>query len=297
MKLEGYGEDRLVSELVSTLPHLHPEVLVGPGDDCAVISQPGTKWDQLLKTDTVVEGIHFESDAAPQWIGWKAICRTLSDVAAMGGESQFALITLGLNSNQNVSWVQKLYGGIERAATHFNVEIVGGETVRTTGPSFVTVSLTGRVEKSHAILRKGGKPLDALLVTGELGGSIRGWHLKFEPRVSEGRWLGQSGMVHSMMDLSDGLGVDLMRLSAASGFEARLFEKAIPIRHGATLQGALQDGEDYELLFSVSSENLPKLLRDWKVNFPQLTLSVIGEFTERPFTQKASSERGGFQHF
>jgi thiamine-monophosphate kinase len=296
MKLQGYGEDRLVSELIASLPHLHPEVAVGPGDDCAVIAQGG-KWDQLLKTDTVVEGVHFEPDAPAQSVGWKALCRPLSDIAAMGGESQFALITLGLNPDQKVDWVKKLYAGLSRAATRYNVEIVGGETVRTSGPSFVSVSLTGRVETGRAILRSGAKSRDAILVTGKLGGSIRGWHLKFEPRVAEGRWLGRSGMVHCMMDLSDGLASDLPRLSIASGVACRLFENAVPIRHGSTLQGALQDGEDYELLFSVSSEQLPDLLRRWPTQFPDLPLSVIGEFTDCELPKTSLIDGGGFQHF
>ncbi len=296
MKLAGYGENRLVAELLADLPHLHPEVTVGPGDDCAVIAQRGSKWDLLLKTDTIVEGIHFESDALPQSVGWKALCRAISDVAAMGGESQFALITLGLNSDQNVSWVKNLYEGIVRAAKRYNVEIVGGETVRTSGPAFISASLTGRVEHGRAVLRSSAEPQDAILVTGHLGGSIAGWHLKFEPRVAEGRWLGQSGLVHSMMDLSDGLAADLPRLEQASGFQARLFEKMIPVRAGSTLTGAMNDGEDYELLFTVGSDSLPTLLQRWPAHFPNLAISVIGEFTSTEY-QLDTVGLGGFQHF
>ncbi len=296
MKLQGYGEDRLVSELIKDLPHLHKEVSVGPGDDCAVISQRGSKWDQLLKTDTIVEGIHFDPTASAAAVGWKALCRSISDVAAMGGESQFALITLGLNSDANVSWVKKLYSGISRAASRYNVEIVGGETVRTIGPAFITASLTGRVEHGRAVLRSDAKIGDAVLVTGNLGGSIDGWHLKFQPRVAEGRWLGQSGKVHAMMDLSDGLGADLPRLARASGLDFRLFENAIPIRRGSNLDQALNDGEDYELLFTASARELPDLLIDWRTNFPALPLSVIGEIVE-PTDGNVPASLGGFHHF
>ena len=298
MKLRGYGEDRLLAELLKDLPHLHKEVTVGPGDDCAVIAQRGSRWDQLLKTDTVVEGIHFEPDAPPEWVGWKALCRPISDVAAMGGESQFALVTLGLDENANVAWVQKLYAGIRRAASHYDVEIVGGETVRTTGPAFVSASLTGRVEHGRAVLRSSARPGDVLLVTGRLGGSIHGWHLKFQPRVAEGRWLGQTGLVSAMMDLSDGLAADLPRLAAASGLQYRLFENAIPIRRGSNLEQALHDGEDYELLLSTSSEHLPELLKSWAAHFPDLPLGVIGEFTlESDGAAGPFSETGGFHHF
>lgn len=297
MKLQGYGENRLVAELIKDLPHLHREVTVGPGDDCAVITQRGSKWDQLLKTDTIVEGIHFEPGTPSEAVGWKALCRAISDVAAMGGESQFALITLGLPAETSVAWTKKLYAGIRRAATHFNVEIVGGETVRTTGPAFITASLTGRVERGRAVLRSGAKAGDAILVTGRLGGSIRGWHLKFQPRVAEGRWLGQSGKVHAMMDLSDGLAADLPRLAQASDLQYRFFEKAVPIRRGSNLTGALNDGEDYELLFAASSQDLPDLLRQGATHFPNLPLSVIGEFTVAPDEVAPVRDRGGFHHF
>ncbi|MEO7933120.1 MAG: thiamine-phosphate kinase [Chthoniobacterales bacterium] len=296
MRLQGYGEDRLVSELLADLPHLHKEVSTGPGDDCAVIAQRGSKWDQLLKTDTIVEGIHFEPAAPPAAVGWKAICRAISDVAAMGGESQFALITLGLNSDVTVAWVKKLYAGISRAACRYNVEIVGGETVRTTGPAFITASLTGRVEHGRAVLRSGAKSGDAILVTGKLGGSLAGWHLKFQPRVAEGRWLGESGKVHAMMDLSDGLAADLPRLARASKLDFRLFEKAIPIRRGSNLDQALNDGEDYELLFTASVRELPDLLIDWRTSFPALPLSVIGEIVESTDGNVPASF-GGFHHF
>ncbi len=297
MKLRGYGEDRLVSELTKLLTQSRPEVVVGPGDDCSVISQAGSKWDQLLKTDSVVEGIHFESKAPPGQVGWKALCRAISDVASMGGEPQHGLITLGLSADTSVAWVKKLYGGIARAAAHYNVDIVGGETVRTTGPLFITVSLTGRVERRKALLRSGARAGDAILVTGCLGGSIKGWHLKFQPRVAEGRWLGQSGLVHAMMDLSDGLAADLPRMAQSSGVFHRIFLKSVPIRRGATLQGAMQDGEDYELLVAADSRKLGDLLARWRRHFPDLPLSVIGEFTDHPEEKQQEHQPGGFHHF
>ena len=144
MKLSDYGENALVADLVSGLSHLRKEVVVGPGDDCAVVTQRLSKWDQLLKTDSIVEGIHFTQKAPPRWVGWKALCRAISDVAAMGGEPQYALITLGLTTETSVAWVKKMYDGIRRAAAHYNVEIVGGETVRTTGPVFISAPHTAR---------------------------------------------------------------------------------------------------------------------------------------------------------
>jgi len=295
MKLAGYGEDRLVTELVANLRHFRKEVAVGPGDDCAVITERGSRWDQLLKTDAIVEGVHFLSSAPAAQVGWKALCRAISDIGAMGGEARHALVTLGLREDVSVAWVRRLYSGIRKAGDRYGVEIVGGETVRTPGATFVSVSLAGRVERGRAVLRNGGRAGDAVLVTGKLGGSIRGWHLRFHPRVSEGRWLGKTGWIHAMMDLSDGLAADLPRLARASGVGWRLFEEVIPVRRGATLHGALTDGEDYELLLTISSENLPKLLKNWSRHFPDLSLSVIGELT--PEMHEEPRQAGGFQHF
>lgn len=295
MKLAGYGEDRLVAELVGSLRHFRKEVAVGPGDDCAVIAERGAAWDQLLKTDAIVEGVHFLASAPAAKVGWKALCRAISDVAAMGGEARHALVTLGLPEEASLAWVRRLFSGIRQAGERYGVEIVGGETVRTPGPAFVSVALTGRVERGRAVLRSGGRAGDAVLVTGQLGGSIRGWHLEFHPRISEGRWLGKSGWVHAMMDLSDGLAADLPRLARASKVGWRLFDNVLPIRRGSTLPGALNDGEDYELLFTASVENLPNLLKGWQRNFPNLRLTVIGELIAELPPKK--SPQGGYQHF
>src|SRR5206468_2451331 len=141
----------------------------------------------------------------PELVGWKAMARPLSDFAAMSAIPRFALITLIVPGQRNIRWVKSLYRGIEKAARAFEVSVVGGETSDIKGPAVISISVTGVVEKNRWIGRSGGKAGDDLFVTGTLGGSLRGRHLSFVPRIAESRWLTKNFHVHAMMDLSDGL--------------------------------------------------------------------------------------------
>src|SRR5438067_9417381 len=152
---------------------------MGAGDDCAVVKFHGAKDWLLLKTDCVVEEIHFARETSARAIGRKAMMRALSDFAAMSGIPEFALITLAVPAKKKASWVGELYRGLNRAATRFDVAIVGGETSETAGPVVIVVSVAGVVERDGCVLRSGGKANDDLFVTGELGGAIRGRHLRF----------------------------------------------------------------------------------------------------------------------
>src|SRR4030095_14490893 len=156
MKLAHYGEDRLIAILTRRL-EFGDKVRVGPGDDCAVLgARHAARW-QLLKADAVVEGVHFLSNEDPRRVGWKALCRAIRDVAAMGGVPEHALITLAISREVEVDWVEALYGGLRRAARKFGVSIVGGETSHSPGPLFVNVSIVGRVERTRCVLRSGGR--------------------------------------------------------------------------------------------------------------------------------------------
>ena len=216
MKLRELGEDRLIAQLVAQLKS-RSDVVVGPGDDCAVLKGPAQDRLLLLKTDCVVEGVHFQPDEKPTRIGWKAMMRTLSDFAAMSGLPHYAVVTLVAPAEREARWMTQLYRGLERAAGRFDVAIVGGETSSTTGPIVISISATGSVEKKRCVLRSGGKGGDILFVTGRLGGSNKGRHLNFVPRINEARWLTKNFRIHALMDLSDGLGADLPRLARASG--------------------------------------------------------------------------------
>src|SRR5438270_1810699 len=296
MKLRQLGEDRLLEQLLPSLPISQGSVLAA-GDDCALVKLAGGRKLLVLKTDCVVEKIHFQSTSDPVSVGWKAMMRPLSDFAAVSGVPQFALITLIVPAQRSSDWVRKVYRGLNRAAARFDVSIVGGETSNTRGPAIISVSVSGFVEKNRFVSRKGGKGGDDLFVTGRLGGSLRGKHLRFVPRIRESRWLTQNFRVHAMMDLSDGLGADLPRLARASKLAFKIGEKKLPLTPGAKIDNAISDGEDYELLFAIPPRDRPRLERAWRREFPKLLLTRIGALTQRLNSSTSQLLPGGYLHF
>ena len=281
------SETELIQRLTQNLP-ADSSVLTGPGDDCAVLDWSGSKL--LFKTDAIVEGIHFERDTPPKTIGRKALARALSDIAAMSGTPTHALITLGVHAEMEPSLIEAVYQGLRDCAREHHVNIVGGETTSLSQLT-LSISLIGRASKP--ILRTGSAVGDAIFVSGELGGSLAGHHLNFTPRLKEARWLSDQDIVHAMIDLSDGLATDLRHLlSDQTG--AELLTRALPIRRAAkerardnpsgktALLAALTDGEDYELLFTVSSKDAVPLLDGWKSAFPETPLHCIGKITDQP---------------
>jgi thiamine-monophosphate kinase len=291
MKLNEIGEDAVVEEITRTL-RFDERVEIGPGDDCAVVHFGPNL--QLLKTDCVIEGIHFLPDTPARAVGWKALCRNISDIAAMGGDPLDALITVAVTSDRELVWLTDLYAGLNQAAAKYGVNLVGGETSRSPGPAFISVALTGKVDKERLVTRAGGKMGDRLYVTGRLGGSFPVKHLSFEPRLAESRWLTENFRLHAMMDLSDGLGSDLPRLAKASGTGFEIDFAALPKNENCSEEQALTDGEDYELLFAVSEDHGQKLEKEWRAVFPELPLSCIGRLIEakaEPFS------RPGYDHF
>jgi len=292
MKLRRVGEDALIASLVRELPASRKLI----GDDCAVVEFRGAKNLLVLKTDCVVEKIHFRSSTNPELVGWKAMMRSLSDFAAVSAVPQFALITLVLPAAKSTSWVQKLYRGLKRAASRFDVAIVGGETSATRGPAVISVSVSGFVEKNRWISRRGGKNGDDLFVTGRLGGSLRAKHLRFVPRINESRWLTRNFRVHAMMDLSDGLGADLPRLVKASKLGFKIDKGSLPLAPGAKIDNAISDGEDYELLFAIPPRERRRLEKAWRRKFPKLPLTRIGSLLH-PSSFNLQPLRRGYLHF
>lgn len=293
--LAQFGEDALVRRLTEGLP-LAPEVLTGPGDDCAVVRPLRGRLLQLLKTDCIIEGVHFLPETAPDRVGWKAMARAVSDVASMGGVPRHALVTLVLPTHLEVCYVDELYAGLRRCAEKFGVIIVGGETSR--GSQLViSVGITGSVPEKRCILRSGAKPGDAIHVTGRLGGSLSGHHLDFVPRVPEAQWLAAHLPVHAMMDLSDGLAKDLPRMASASGTGFVLDESSLPLNEGCTPSQAWSDGEDYELLFALPAPLTARQRRRWQQAFPAVPLTCIGRFVEASQGQSPSFKGEGWDHF
>ena len=300
LKLADFGENCVVERLTALLPPMPPSVLTGPGDDCAVIEMAPGQPLTLLKADSVIEGIHFVPDEQMQRVGWKALCRAISDIAAMGGRPLHALVALAAPPETPWQRVADLYKGLRGAAETFQVSIVGGETCHTAGPLVCSIFLTGSVPAEHCVLRSGGYPGDFVLVTGRLGGSLEsGRHLDFSPRLEEGQWLAQRGCVHAMMDLSDGIAVDGPRLAKASQCGLSIDINAIPCHEGCGITQAVSDGEDFELLLAISPDDLESLLHDWRVAFPQLPLSVVGRLTKAEDGMQPAEifENRGYDHF
>ena len=205
--LADLGEDELLARLCPLLP-LKSGVLVGPGDDCAVLESENDERHRLLKTDAVASGVHFFADTDPFRVGGKALNRCISDVAAMGGLPESAVITLAASPQLEVRTLEGLYAGLRSAAKRFGISVVGGELTslppcgNNEDSLLVSVSMTGWVEAGSLVLRSGGEPGDLLFVTGRLGGSIKGHHLDFVPRLREARWLASHCKPKAMMDLS-----------------------------------------------------------------------------------------------
>lgn len=277
--LASLGEDDLVRKLTASLAQ-GDDVILGPGDDCAAVEYGSRKWLRLLKTDCLIEDVHFFPDSEPTRIGWKAIARTVSDIAAAGGEPLHALVTLAASPDQRLSKIEGIYSGIKRAAAEFGISIVGGETARAPQGVFISVAMDGRVRRECLATRSGGHPGDVLFVTGKLGGSIRGKHLDFYPRLAEAAWLTRKFPIHAMMDLSDGLGADLPRLADASRVGYELDLGALPLNDGCSLDAGIGDGEDYELLFAVAAGDADLLIAKWMKRFPYVPLSRIGHLRE-----------------
>jgi thiamine-monophosphate kinase len=300
------NEFQLIERLTAGLP-LNASTRVGCGDDCAVLDLGLPDEWLLFKTDAAVEGVHFDEAATAESIGHKALGRCLSDVAAMGGRATHALVTIGLPTDFAVERVEGIYRGLRSLAGRHGVAIVGGETTTNPERIFLSIAVIGTVHRNRCPLRSGARVGDALLVTGELGGSlVSGRHLSFEPRLVEATWLTQHFQVHAMIDVSDGLAGDLRHLLKASGVGAELLASAIPIsvaartaarapaqgviedseigkQQGKTpLERALTDGEDFELLFTVPAAQAVELTDAWREHFTDLELSCIGRIVDEP---------------
>ncbi len=280
------GERRLITAIRRWLGDASPASPFGIGDDCAVI--PPTRRHQLVTTDPVIYGRHFDDRVPARAVGAKLLKRNLSDIAAMGGRPVAAVISLALAPETSVAWLRGFYLGLADCARCHRVKIVGGDI--TQGPlGFFGAFLTLHGESTgRLITRTGAKAGDRILVTGRLGGSLLGHHYRFSPRLAEGAWLSGRREVRAMMDVSDGLAKDLESLTP-DGLVPALDERAIPISAAARRQAkrsglsplrhALVDGEDYELLIVIRAKaDLARLQRDWRKRFPTVPLTLLGAF-------------------
>lgn len=272
-----------------------PQVRVGIGDDAAVIEPP--RGPLIACTDQVIDGVDFVlPDVALADVGYKAMAINLSDIAAMGAVPTSALVTLSLPEHDATRVAGGVYEGILEAATAFSVAIAGGDLSTYAGPLAVSITVLGEIPAGDPWLRSGAEPGDTIFVTGPLGGSLLGRHLRPNPRLDLVAELRHRVEVHAAIDISDGLSLDLDRLCAASRVGAEIDLQKIPIHEDARrraastgeepLEHAWADGEDFELILTVSASDA-QLLADSEIG---KTLTAIGSVTSR--TGLWSRERG-----
>ena len=303
--LQTIGERALIERLVSRLAGGN-DVVVGPGDDCAVVRAGEEDW--LLTSDPVLEGVHFTAAADPVQIGHKAVARALSDIAAMGGVPRWALVDVVAPGETEATRLDAIYDGMAATAAKHGLVIVGGDVAQ--GPVLeLHLFAVGSVPRGGALLRSAARPGDAIYVTGTLGGShISGRHLEFVPRLREGQWLREEGWVTAMCDISDGLSTDLHHLVDASGVGAEVEIATIPPSDAARttddpISHALEDGEDFELLFTVPADKEDAFAAAW-AQAHTLSCTRIGTIrTDRriegvdPEGNRAALTVAGYDHF
>lgn len=275
--LKSIGEHEAIRRLVGMLGH-HPDVVEGAGDDCAVCRMPGTDMDQVFTTDPVIENIHFLPGDDGRRVGNKAAGRVLSDIAAMGAHPQWMLVNVVAPPEMDMARLEAAYAGMRAACDRAGATLIGGDLAQ--GSVFeLHLFATGVLPAGAARLRSGAKSGDILCVTGPLGCSAAGHHLDFMPRVEEGIFLRESGCVHAMMDISDGLATDLRHIMFRSSVGADLNQESIPCN--GTVEQALFDGEDFELLLAVPPERMGELDARWSQRF-ESRLAQIGVVTNHP---------------
>jgi thiamine-monophosphate kinase len=308
------SEDELIAIMRKLLADDAPGVRLGPGDDAALVdfgSHVG-----VLTADMMVEGVHFERlTTSPHDLGYKALATCVSDVAAMGGSPRYALVSLALPVDVELPWIVELYGGLRDAAGEYAMSVVGGDTSRAEAV-VISVAVAGEVAMNGAVTRSGARPGDRIVVTGVLGAAAGGLRLAQAPphdvaaaaasewgrellaahsrpiaRVGEGQTLAQSGAT-AMIDVSDGLALDLSRLCRESGVGAVLRLADVPVARGleellATLPDAdpmelaLHGGEDYELLATIPPEVVASAAAKLRERFGT-PLTEIGEVRLAP---------------
>lgn len=303
------------------------------GDDCAVLPKD-SKTELVITTDLLVEDVDFRlAWTKPELIGHKALAVSLSDVAAMGAKPVWSMVSLGVPEKiWKSGFVDEFYNGYMALAKKFEVELVGGDVSRTPERIVIDSIAAGETRKSKAVLRSGAKVGDSIFVTGALGGAAAGLKLLEEgfrynsaeklwrkklllkqlaplPQVAAGSRIGGKNLATSMIDLSDGLSSDLAHICRESRSGARVFAEKIPLhKHlGAltnsfdeSLKIALDGGEDFELLFTVSPKKISRLRREF-ANFP---FHKIGEITANAGiieliagTDSRILDARGFRHF
>jgi thiamine-monophosphate kinase len=302
-------ENDFIRRLARRFP-LRPPVEVGIGDDGAVLRcglgaghdlTPMASDRVVVVTDMLLDGVHFElHKISPRLAGRKAVAVNLSDLAAMACFPTAAFVSIAVPKAMKMpcgEFLDELYAGIESLTDQFSFTLAGGDTNSWNGPFAINVCLTGTPMGERPVLRSGAQPGDRLFVTGPLGGSLLfGRHLTFEPRLKLAEWLTEHAYVNAMMDLSDGLSMDLSRMMEASRTGAVIRSESIPIHpevptnmsQERRLSSALSDGEDFELLFSLADSSATAIIE--KAAHSGMTFHEIGHVTADSRIQLLSSD-------
>lgn len=286
----GISEFRFIDWIRSVTPG-SDRVPIGPGDDCALVRMDGR--DVLITIDQIAEGVHFDgadcAEATLARIGRKAVASAISDIAAMAGEPRAVVASVLLRSGLAEDDLRAMYLAMREATESAGAAFVGGDIAAGGERLVISVAVMGEPHAKGAVTRSGAEAGDAIFVTGALGGSLRGRHLDVTPRVAEARELIEAVTLHAMIDVSDGLAQDLGHILTESGRGAVLNADAIPIHDDAraaavesgrdALDHALNDGEDFELVFTVPADEADRVPPTLAAG---VTVSRIGVITEQP---------------
>ncbi len=290
-------ENEFVSWLRQRVPP-HPSVPLGIGDDAALVRV--ARGECVVTVDLLSDGVDFELDKVdPRRVGRKALAVNLSDIAAMAARPVAAFPAVVLPRKGGYSLARDLFEGMLELAETFGVALAGGDTNSWEGPTAVSVTVLGFATADGILRRDGAEPGDRILVTGAFGGSILGKHFDFVPRIEEALFLNNRYGLKAGIDVSDGLSLDLARLAEASGCGARVSLSRVPVSGDAvrlaaelgdgvsSLEHALRDGEDFELLFAAAPGEAERICREQPLGVP---ISDIGEFLAEPGLYQTDSK-------
>ncbi|WP_157721878.1 thiamine-phosphate kinase [Tumebacillus avium] len=308
MRIHELGEFGLIDRLAARLGEPDESVVVGIGDDAAVV-QYAPDMQVVTTTDMLVEGVHFRRDTIDdRSLGYKSLAVSISDIAAMGGRAKHAVLSLAIPVDLDVERLDELYIGVQEICTEYGTHVVGGDVVKTSGPFVISVTVLGVVEAGKALLRSGARPGDLIYLTGTVGGSAAGldlleqgqglaatlseqqkadllrFHQRPAPQVPGGRILLQSGGCTSANDVSDGVASELNEISKMSGVQLVVEAGKLPIHDSVRayaalrgqdpLQWALFGGEDYQLIGTLDPAKRAEIEADFAK--AGLALTIIG---------------------
>ncbi len=295
------GEDTLVSQICAMCAKTcTPDtgIIYGPGDDAAqCLPPPGMPL--LTTMDSLVCNRHFTLEDNPERVGRKALAVNISDIAAMGGSPWYATISLALPSITPVAFVTQLFTGMTHIANEYSCALVGGDVVGAK-ELVISIALIGTAPYD-AIRRNGAQKNNVIAVTGALGGSLEsGRHLDVTPRIRAAHWLCKNARPTAMMDISDGIAMDAARLAVASNVSLHITKKYLPIHAGCSLDNALYDGEDFELLCTFAQKTFTDEMQkkcEKETGTPLTRIGTVGAPPASVFIDDTRLEPYGFNHF